>query len=514
MQQARCFVAVVDCGGFTQAAHRLFMTQPAISFQVSNLEKALGVRLLTRGPAKVTPTPEGFMVFEVLSRVLTSVSDLQEMFRKGEWDLPGRLSVASVASVGQRLLEAAIPEFSRRFPAAMVSFNVVDGNSLKAASSNCDLIVGVTRENVQLAEGAKRSELCRVPLYLAGKAPSPFFRRSEVGIRDIVGLSFVLPPAGWPLRERINALFAANGAKPHITVEVQNAAIAKKVALSGSAYTIIPQSECEEEVLDGRLFAVPLMVTTMDGLGLEQMTEVVSLITGPRADEKLAQVFVEVLRDVCRRAVDGPMPDPLHIEETAISRVITTLMQELLRTRGGTTIGCVAARSLERVAKSAYASRAYIFRYDWERCTMSNTYEWCADGVTPEIQNLQDIQNALFPEWIEAHRKGSPVYIGRVSDLQKDSALREILESQGISSLVTVPVWTVGECKGFIGFDAIDAEASWSDVDIGLLVSFAKIIGSICLDRSGQLCHAAPAHENAHIACPLRFPGHDAPSCS
>jgi hypothetical protein len=51
----------------------------------------------------------------------------------------------------------------------------------------------------------------------------------------------------------------------------------------------------------------------------------------------------------------------------------------------------VLTRTLGEMAVFVEADRAYIFDYDRDRQTCSNTYEWCGDGISPEIDNLQDI---------------------------------------------------------------------------------------------------------------------------
>ena len=123
--------------------------------------------------------------------------------------------------------------------------------------------------------------------------------------------------------------------------------------------------------------------------------------------------------------------------------------------------------------------RVYLFEYDFESNTASNTHEWCSEGTNPEIDNLQNLPVDLFPEWVIAHKSGTPVVIKDVSLLPDNSPLKETLAAQSVKSLVTVPVMSEGKCIGFVGFDSVKTHKSWSKEEIYLLEYFANILGGL-----------------------------------
>lgn len=136
----------------------------------------------------------------------------------------------------------------------------------------------------------------------------------------------------------------------------------------------------------------------------------------------------------------------------------------------------VTNRVLGQVGEFVGADRAYRFSYDFERGTASNTHEWCAAGIQPEIEYLQDGPIDSIPLWVTAHRAGLPFYIKCVSELPDGHKLRDILEPQGIQSLVTIPLMRENSCMGFIGFDSVRQERHWSDVDVTLLKLLADLL--------------------------------------
>jgi PAS domain S-box-containing protein len=136
--------------------------------------------------------------------------------------------------------------------------------------------------------------------------------------------------------------------------------------------------------------------------------------------------------------------------------------------------------SLADLAAFVKADRAYIFIYDFQRQICRNTHEWCATGIEPQIEKLQEVPLAIMPDWIKAHRAGAPVYIPDVFALP-DSAERKSLEEQAIKSLLAVPLINAGECIGFVGFDSVREYHAYSDTEQRLLAVFAQMLVNVRL---------------------------------
>ena len=115
---------------------------------------------------------------------------------------------------------------------------------------------------------------------------------------------------------------------------------------------------------------------------------------------------------------------------------------------------------LEMLNAHYAADRAYIFEFDWEHGVTNNTYEICKDGVTPQIDRLQNVPIDVVALWVDIfknQKKEKKVNIIENVDALKDDPARRIeydcLHPQGIRSLVTVPVFVGGKLHGFLGVD-------------------------------------------------------------
>ncbi|MFA6125869.1 MAG: histidine kinase N-terminal 7TM domain-containing protein [Bacteroidales bacterium] len=135
---------------------------------------------------------------------------------------------------------------------------------------------------------------------------------------------------------------------------------------------------------------------------------------------------------------------------------------------------------LKSLGAFCQVDRAYIFRLDADGATVSNTHEWCSPGVPPEIQNLQSISLDVLPRWMEKLWNSEIIYIPDLAALTEDwKSEREILEAQGIKSLIVIPVEISGELLGFAGFDSVGESRTWNKDEISLLKVLGQIFASV-----------------------------------
>ena len=138
--------------------------------------------------------------------------------------------------------------------------------------------------------------------------------------------------------------------------------------------------------------------------------------------------------------------------------------------------------ALAMIGRFFAAERTYVFVYDFITRTTSNTHEWCAEGVSPQIDNLKGIPFDAIPEWVAPHSVGQSLFIESVTDLPPGN-LRDILEPQGINSLIAVPLMDGNKCQGFIGMDAVGQERRFGVEELEMLRFFAQLLVSINQQR-------------------------------
>ena len=131
--------------------------------------------------------------------------------------------------------------------------------------------------------------------------------------------------------------------------------------------------------------------------------------------------------------------------------------------------------SLSQLGNFVHVDRVYIFTYDHKSKTASNTYEWCAEGIGPQIDNLQFIPFSSIPFWIETHAKGDEIIIEKTTELP-DGTVKEMLLEQDIKSVFALPLMKGNKCIGFVGFDAVLNYRIFYEDEKDLLRLFGKML--------------------------------------
>jgi len=120
-------------------------------------------------------------------------------------------------------------------------------------------------------------------------------------------------------------------------------------------------------------------------------------------------------------------------------------------------------------------SRVYIFENNEDNTTCSNTFEWCNEGIEPQIDFLQDLNyEEDLPGWKEVYEPTGVLYCSDVSELAPH--IREIVEPQGIKSMLHCAIMDRGVFRGYVGFDECTANYLWTQGQISLLQFMAEVL--------------------------------------
>lgn len=168
-----------------------------------------------------------------------------------------------------------------------------------------------------------------------------------------------------------------------------------------------------------------------------------------------------------------------------------------LRLLGTDDLDDVIQQALEGLGRGTGVDRVYLFEThiapDSGHLLGYQRYEWAAEGIAPEIDNPA-LQGLDFDEVLPRHRAcleaGESVRL--MVRTAPDNVERRLMDSQGILSLLTVPVLLRGGLWGFLGFDSVRVERAWSDDDERILRIVAASLGA-AIDRRRNEAEARQA---------------------
>ncbi len=168
---------------------------------------------------------------------------------------------------------------------------------------------------------------------------------------------------------------------------------------------------------------------------------------------------------------------------TRIQALVVEILNDLLRAPIEQTDASIN-RAIERIGAYCTRDRSYVFVNSGGLA--NNTHEWCAPGIEPAIEHLQNLPWSLYGPMLEPLEKGVPFHVPDIAELPEGSHTRELLEAQSIRSLLLVPMRAEGEFYGFLGFDGVHNTHDFLPGELYLLQSVADVICSVLQRRESD----------------------------
>ncbi len=133
--------------------------------------------------------------------------------------------------------------------------------------------------------------------------------------------------------------------------------------------------------------------------------------------------------------------------------------------------------ALEQIGEFFQVDRSYVFQFSDDGEKMSNTHEWCAEGIEAKMGILQDLPVNEFPWRVGKLRNKEHVYITGLDNLPPEAEKeKQILKSQGIYSLLSIPMIKNGLVFGFLGIDTVKEKTIWSENHMMLLTVVVDLV--------------------------------------
>ena len=128
--------------------------------------------------------------------------------------------------------------------------------------------------------------------------------------------------------------------------------------------------------------------------------------------------------------------------------------------------------------------RSYIFRFSADLTRAENTHEWCAEGIEPQIDVLQNLPTNVVSWGMAQLESRRPICISDMAELPEEAtAEREFLQKHGVRSIALMPIATVDVFHGVIGFETTHKARVWSGEDLALL----SIAGNLFADLFSRI---------------------------
>jgi DNA-binding transcriptional LysR family regulator len=303
LDQLRILKAIATEGSFKRAADSLYVSQPAVSLQVQNLERQLSVPLFDRGGRRAQLTEAGHLLLEYGDRILSlcqetcrAIEDLQNL--QG-----GTLIVGASQTTGTYLLPRMIGLFRQRYPEVAVQLHVhsTRRTSWSVANGQVDLAIIGGEVPSELQESLEIIPYAEDELALIMPVYHPLANAEIIRREDLYQLKFIALDSQSTIRKVIDQVLTRCGIETgnlHIEMELNSIEAIKNAVQSGLGVAFVSISAIEKELQMGMLHR-----GRVEGVVVNRT---LSVIVNPnRYRSKAAEAFTEeILPQFTNRAIE------------------------------------------------------------------------------------------------------------------------------------------------------------------------------------------------------------------
>ncbi len=259
-RRLQVFHTVARLMSFTKAAESLHMTQPAVTFQVRQLEEYFNTRLFDRTHNRISLTEAGQRVYEYADKIFSLYAEMENSVRDLTGEVSGVLMLGASTTIAEYMLPALLGDFKAKFPEVSIRLQVGNSDNIVSMVENNAIDLGVVEAPVGnknlVVEGCKED-----PLVLIVPHGHELAGREQVGIEELVNHPYICREEGSGTREVMLERLSAAGVDPanlQIVMELGNPESIKGAVEAGMGISIISRATIDKELKLGTLVAVEL----------------------------------------------------------------------------------------------------------------------------------------------------------------------------------------------------------------------------------------------------------------
>jgi len=259
-RRLRVFHAVAKHLSFTKAAEALFMTQPAVTFQVKQLEEHFNTRLFDRAQGRIALTPAGQLAFEYAERILTLDSEMDQRLKEFSGQEAGPLLIGASTTIAEFLLPRVLGEFKAAHPGVVPRLVVANSDAVQERVAERSLDVGFIEGHSHVP--TLQADPCGEDELQVVCAPDhPLASRRNVVVSELAEHAYIGREVGSGTREVIDKYLHDSGLSHdtlHLVMEASSPEALKGLVATGLGFAIMSRATVLMEVRLGALVAIPL----------------------------------------------------------------------------------------------------------------------------------------------------------------------------------------------------------------------------------------------------------------
>ena len=260
-RRLQVFHTVARLLSFTKAAETLHMTQPAVTFQVRQLEEHFNTRLFDRTHNRISLTEAGQRVYEYANRIFDLYSDMENSVREMTGEISGALTIGASTTIAEYMLPALLGDFRAKYPEVTVHLKVSNTDGVVSMVENNTIDLGVVEAPVSNKNLVV--EECRVDQLVAILPPNhPRAGAGAISIEELLQYPFICREEGSGTREVISEYLGRHMTECdvglNIAMELGSPEAVKGAVEAGMGISVVSVATIQKELKLKTLVAIRL----------------------------------------------------------------------------------------------------------------------------------------------------------------------------------------------------------------------------------------------------------------
>ena len=254
-RRLQVFHTVARLLSFTKAAEALHMTQPAVTFQVRQLEEYFNTRLFDRTHNRISLTEAGARVYQYADKIFEIYSEMENAVREMTGEISGSVTIGASTTIAEYMLPALLGDFRAKYPEVSIHLKVANTDGIVSMVENNAIDLGVVEAPVSnknlVVDECRRDFL--VAIVPPGHEKAGL---KKISLDELLEYPFICREEGSGTREVINEYMAGDAncqACMNIAMELGSPEAVKGAVEAGTGTTVVSYATIQKELRLGTL---------------------------------------------------------------------------------------------------------------------------------------------------------------------------------------------------------------------------------------------------------------------
>jgi DNA-binding transcriptional LysR family regulator len=255
--QLRVFYQAAKNLNFTAAANELFVSQPAVTFQVKSFEEYCNLKLFKKRGRQVYLTDEGRALYEYAEKIFKYEKEIENVIDEMRELKRGVLRLGTTKAYARYFMPLVITTFHKNYPNIKIQLN---------EGSSAEMIYSLADFKIEVAVIAKAIDHAEVNFFPFSKeemvlivAPDHHLvKKKAIAFKELAKEPFIMKETGSGTRKLVDELFLRAKSTPDILMETSNTEFIKQLVQRGEGVSFLVRESVAAELRDNHLVEVPL----------------------------------------------------------------------------------------------------------------------------------------------------------------------------------------------------------------------------------------------------------------